>query len=83
MRELMKCISQKHILGGRNYNKNPLVEYVLILMTFYGDLFSAILLIKYQRKLIKMRAELANLNHCAVPFLTRASAFLCWYYFTF
>ena len=25
-------------------------------------------LISYQLKLIKMRAELANLNHCAVPF---------------
>ena len=29
-----------------------------------------------------MRAELANLNHCAVPFLSRAIANLCWYYYT-
>ena len=36
----------------------------------------------YQIKLIKMRAELANLNHCAVPFLNRAAVNLCWYYDT-
>ena len=29
-----------------------------------------------------MRAESANLNHCAVPFLSRAAAKLCWYYRT-
>ena len=27
----------------------------------------------------KMRAELANLNDCAVPFLIRAAVNLCWY----
>ena len=27
-----------------------------------------------------MRAELANLNHCAVPFLSRAAVNLSWYY---
>ena len=26
-----------------------------------------------------MRAELANLNHCAVPFLSRAAVKLSWY----
>ena len=30
-----------------------------------------------------MRAELANLNHCAVSFLGRATASLCWYYATY
>ena len=29
-----------------------------------------------------MRAELANANHCALPFLSRAVANLCWYYYT-
>ena len=29
-----------------------------------------------------MRAELVNLNHCAVPFLSRAAANLCWYYYS-
>ena len=29
----------------------------------------------------KMRAELANLNHCAVSLLSRAAANLCWYYY--
>ena len=28
-----------------------------------------------------MRTELANLNHCAVPFLSRAAVNLCWYYY--
>ena len=37
----------------------------------------------YQHKLIEMRAELANLNHCAVPFLSRAAVNLCWYYITY
>ena len=26
-----------------------------------------------------MRAELTNLHHCAVPFLSRAAVNLCWY----
>ena len=29
-----------------------------------------------------MRAKLGTLNHCAVPFLSRAGANLCWYYYT-
>ena len=29
-----------------------------------------------------MRAELAGINHCAVSFLSRAAACLCWYYST-
>ena len=27
----------------------------------------------------KIRAELASLNHCAVPFLSRAAVNFCWY----
>ena len=27
-----------------------------------------------------MCADLAGLNHCAVPFLSRAAVNLCWYY---
>ena len=34
-----------------------------------------------QTQVEKMRAELANLNHCAVPFLSRATVSLCWYYY--
>ena len=30
-----------------------------------------------------MRAELPNLDDCAVPFLSRAAVNLCWYYYTF
>ena len=33
--------------------------------------------ISYQLKLIKKRAELAGLNYCAVPFLSRAAVNLC------
>ena len=35
--------------------------------------FCAYDLRSYQLKLIKMRAELSNLNHCAIPFLSRAA----------
>ena len=35
--------------------------------------------ISYQLKLIKMHAELANLNHCAVPFLSLATVILSWH----
>ena len=28
-----------------------------------------------------LRATLANLNHCAVPFLRHATASMCWYYY--
>ena len=38
--------------------------------------------ISYQLKLIKMHAKLANLNECAVPFLSRAAVNLCWYHCT-
>ena len=30
----------------------------------------------------KMRTELANINHCAVLFLSRAAVNVCWYYYT-
>ena len=30
----------------------------------------------------KVLAELANLNHCALPFLSRAAVNLCWYNYT-
>ena len=33
----------------------------------------------YQLKFIKMRVELANRNHCAVPFLSSAAVNLSWY----
>ena len=33
----------------------------------------------HQLKLIKMRGELANLNHCAVPFLSRTAVNLSLY----
>ena len=39
-------------------------------------------IISYQLKLIKMRAELANINDCAVPFLSRAAVNFCWYDYT-
>ena len=50
--------------------KHELIASLIIILIVYH----------YQHKLIKMRAELANLNHCAVPFLSRAAVNLCWYY---
>ena len=37
-------------------------------------------ILSYQLKLIKMRADLAVLNNCAVPFLSRAAVNMCCYY---
>ena len=39
-------------------------------------------IVSYQLNMKKMRTELANLNHCAVPFLSRAAVNLSWYYYT-
>ena len=41
--------------------------------------FCAYDLRSYELKLIKVLAELANLNHCAVPFLSRATLNLSLY----
>ena len=38
-------------------------------------------IISYELKLIKMCAELASLNDCAVTFLSRAAVNLCWNYY--
>ena len=46
----------------------------------YDYIQSHVLIVQpYQLKLIKMRAELANIHHCAVPFLSRAAVNLSWY----
>ena len=37
-------------------------------------------IISYQLKFVKMRAELSNVNHCAVLFISRAAVNLYWYY---
>ena len=42
----------------------------------------AFVILSYQLKLTKMLAELTNLNHCAVPFLSRAAVNLWWYDYT-
>ena len=39
-----------------------------------------IYILSCQLKLIRMRAKLANQSDCAVPFLSRSAANLCWYY---
>ena len=36
----------------------------------------------YQLKFIKMRAKLADKNHCAASFLSRAAAIFCRYCYT-
>ena len=41
------------------------------------------LIISYQLELTKICAELADLNHCAVPFLTCAAVNLRWYYYSY
>ena len=53
------------------------VKYCRALLSDYYAKYSILYL--YQFKLIKMRAELVKLNHCAVPFLSRAAVNLSWY----
>ena len=56
---------------------------VLEIQTLFSH---AILIYQYNGVVIvptqvnKMRAKLANLNDCAVPFLSRASVNMCWYH---
>ena len=52
-----------------------------IFLLIYLKIHVFISVYSYQLKLIKMRAELANLNHYAAPFLSRADANLRWYYY--
>ena len=49
--------------------------------TVQCTMYSVQFLLLYQHNLTKMRALLTNLNHCAVPFLSRAAANLCWCYY--
>ena len=49
----------------------------------YVYIYIYIYIISYQLKLIKMRAELANLNYCTEPFLRRAAVNFCWYYYIY
>ena len=44
-----------------------------------GSPLISVFVLSYQLKLIKMRAEFASLNPCAVPFLSRAGVNLSWY----
>ena len=54
---------------GPNQYPNPNLYPNEVLSQYSGEPFSNPVLIQYQHKLIKMRAELVNVNHCAVPFL--------------
>ena len=42
-----------------------------------------VFVLSYQLKLIKIRAKLTILNHCAVPFLSRANLYWYCYYSTY
>ena len=57
----------------RNFEAHGTSQFVCIL--FYLNPYYS----RTNLKLKKMRAELANLNHCAVPFLSRAAVKLSWY----
>ena len=59
-----------------------LVNFTLSLLLILRN-YPALVLPSYQLKLIKLRGKLANLNHCAVPFLSRAAVNLYWYDYTF
>ena len=52
----------------------PTPKYLETDKTEKGRIHHTFDVISYQLKLKKMRAELTNLNHCAVPFLSRTDA---------
>ena len=65
------------------YSINVIVNMNFVRHDHIFIVLCSLRLISYQLKLRKMRAKLANVNDCAVPFLSRAVAILCWYYYTF
>ena len=64
-----------------NYTLDEALSLVYENCLLYSDIHLRYILYtiwSYQLKLMKMRAELANLNHCAVPFLSCAVVNLSW-----
>ena len=57
--------------------------YLGLTLRIQSDLKLKMPVYSYQLKLIKICAELANINHCAVPFLSRAAVKLYWYCYTY
>ena len=76
------CIGQWDRQDVPKGEKNTIVTSYNRNFTGYFTFITMYILLSYQLNLIKMRAKLANLNHCAVPFLSRAADNLCWYYIT-
>ena len=70
--KFLRCQSALCLLGNdrtRNFLPNPNRPNLRFFCRTEPN-FCAYDLRSHQLKLIKMRAELANLNHCAVPFLS-------------
>ena len=65
----------------RLWNWKQLIPLLILFYPASSDELKYII-ISYQLKLTKMLTELANLNHCAVPFLRRAATNMCWYCYT-
>ena len=57
------------------------IKLLIDIRTLKGKDRTIYYVLSYQLKSIKMRAKLANLNDCVAPFLSRATANLCWYYY--
>ena len=76
----LQCYSlfTSNILAVKCYPTNHVLTYIAQHMHQQLTTYHVIVL-SYQLKLIKMHAILANLNHCAVPFLSRAAVNLCRY----
>ena len=70
-----------HRVRGLYFQAVNFVATMDILATYWHShchsFFYRSLVISYQLKLIKVRAKLTNLNHCAVPFLSRSGVNLC------
>ena len=79
----------KRIVSCKNENFSEMRQSNAHIINYVGSSSQSILCYahftveSYQLKLKKVRAELANLSHCAVPFLSRAAVNLSWYDSTF
>ena len=65
-----KCAELRSAWNFEEHGTSQFVCILLYLNPYYS---------RTNLKLKKMRAELANLNNCAVPFLSRAAVKLSWY----
>ena len=70
--------TKDRITKYKHLDKNQLLEMTIKALDQLLDVHASTIV---PTQVDKMRAKLANLNHCAVSFLSRTAVNLCWYYY--